>query len=100
MHHDDLMLRVTLYDDRAGRCDLCTVPIGRSAHVHHRLRRSAGGTDHLPNLALLHPACHEWVHAHPTEATACGLLIPRGTDPTRLPLITHRPDLAYRLDTY
>ncbi len=31
-------------------------------HVHHIIRRSAGGTDELSNLALLCAFCHEDCH--------------------------------------
>ena len=43
-------------------------------HVHHIRMRSLGGTDDEDNLACLCARHHDWVHLHPTEAEALGLL--------------------------
>ncbi|HEV8652828.1 MAG TPA: hypothetical protein VG276_26435 [Actinomycetes bacterium] len=69
------------------RCQLCTLgeyEEGRGRLVlHHKQAKSAGGTadptrDLPGNLVLLHDRqCHPWVHAHPREARALGLLASR-----------------------
>lgn len=41
---------------------------------HHLLRRSQGGSDDPSNLLLLCRAHHRWVHDHPAQARALGLL--------------------------
>lgn len=76
---------VTAVREREGnRCQLCTLEeydqgLGRFA-LHHVVAKGPGGTSDptkdLPsNLALLHDrVCHPWVHAHPREARAMGLL--------------------------
>jgi hypothetical protein len=46
--------------------------------VHHKLRRSQGGTHELDNLATLCAAHHRWVHEHPAQAYELGLLIRSG----------------------
>ena len=46
-----------------GKCQFCGGDfIGRSAHIHHIIPRSEGGTDRVSNLALLHKECHEKIH--------------------------------------
>lgn len=50
------------------------VCIGEAHHAHHVLPRSRGGPDTLENLVSLCGPCHVWVHGHPDEATALGLL--------------------------
>ncbi|HBO1629909.1 TPA: HNH endonuclease, partial [Pseudomonas aeruginosa] len=44
---------------------LCNQPITRETgwHDHHILYRSQGGGDSLENRVLLHPACHQQLHA-------------------------------------
>lgn len=56
---------------------VCT---GEAHHVHHRLRRSQGGTDDFANLLAVCPACHSWVHDHPADSYANGWLIRSGGD--------------------
>jgi len=77
---------------RAGfRCERCRTferPF-TPLECHHRLMRSQGGPDTLENLACLcgpNPrGCHGWVHAHPEEARALGLLIPSWEGPPAQP---------------
>lgn len=57
-----------------GFCE-CARDCSRNAHqIHHVTRRSQGGTNELGNLLHLSHDCHAWVHAHPREARALGLL--------------------------
>ena len=46
-------------------------------HIHHLLRRSAGGSHEPENLISLCAACHGWVHNHPAESRARGWLASR-----------------------
>lgn len=57
-----------------GRAGTCT---GRAEHRHHRLPRSAGGTDDRDNTLDLCSACHDLVHARPSLAYAHGWLLRR-----------------------
>ena len=56
---------VRLYEEQAGRCALCQQPLGEETgwHDHHIVYRSLGGPDTLANRVLLHPVCHNRVHA-------------------------------------
>ncbi len=56
---------------RNGMSFRCTNP---AVHVHHRVRRSQGGTNDLSNLVHLCHRCHEWVHANPEAAREEGLM--------------------------
>jgi len=54
------------------RSDRCPFP---AVEVHHRLRRSQGGTDTPDNLVALCATCHhERIHGHPEAAYAAGWL--------------------------
>lgn len=54
-----------LWQRQDGKCPSCrqriTAETGRN--VHHVVAKSQGGSDHLDNLALLHPNCHRQVHS-------------------------------------
>lgn len=50
------------------------VPCWGGLHLHHRLRRSQGGSDAPENLVTLCAAHHGWVHEHPEKARLAGLL--------------------------
>ena len=39
-------------------------------NVHHRVRRTQGGSDSLDNLELLHANCHEQWHSQEVETEA------------------------------
>jgi RNA-directed DNA polymerase len=45
-------------------CPRCkeTLFNGEELHVHHRIPRSQGGTNHYDNLVLLHLFCHQQGH--------------------------------------
>jgi 5-methylcytosine-specific restriction endonuclease McrA len=62
-----------------GRCERAGCARVATA-LHHRQSRARGGDDTADNLIHLCWSCHDWVHAHPTEAEAAGLLAPSGTD--------------------
>lgn len=40
----------------------------KAYHVHHKLRRSQGGTNDPDNLMALCSNCHQWVHEHPEQS--------------------------------
>lgn len=46
------------------KCQLCGKEFikGDTAHIHHIIQRSKGGTDKPNNLSLLHKKCHEKIH--------------------------------------
>lgn len=70
----------------AGRCEKCGHDLGNTMERHHRQRREVGG-DRLANLVALHPACHQWVHAHPEEARANGWIVSaHDPDPAAVPV--------------
>ncbi len=49
-----------------GLCPICLQKITRDTgwHLHHRIKRSKGGSDVLSNLELLHPNCHQQHHVN------------------------------------
>lgn len=61
-----------------GRCEADTpdCPPGphRADHHHHVVLRSRGGLDHRNNLLHVCFSAHDWIHAHPAEATERGLM--------------------------
>lgn len=61
---------VILYMSQDGRCALCdgVLTDETGSHNHHLVYRMHGGTDALSNRVLLHPHCHQQVHA-------CGLTV-------------------------
>ncbi|QLF94572.1 group II intron reverse transcriptase/maturase [Pseudomonas sp. ABC1] len=56
---------MSLYRSQNGLCLLCKQPITRETgwHDHHVIYRSQGGGDTLENRVLLHPGCHQQLHA-------------------------------------
>jgi 5-methylcytosine-specific restriction endonuclease McrA len=48
-------------------CQWCKVP-GGALDAHHRLPRSAGGSDQGRFLVSVHRLCHRAIHENPTEA--------------------------------
>jgi hypothetical protein len=59
------------------QCARCST--GNPSEWHHRRSRSVRDTHrHCPcNGVLLCKSCHDWVHAHPFEARALGLIVSR-----------------------
>jgi RNA-directed DNA polymerase len=55
----------SLYARQKGLCVLCKQLITKETgwHDHHIIYRSQGGRDSLENRVLLHPACHQQLHA-------------------------------------
>jgi len=60
-----------------GNCEarIAGVCTGRSSHVHHRLRKSQGGTDAPENLLDLCLACHGYIHSNPGWSYDEGFLL-------------------------
>lgn len=60
-----------LWKQQGGKCPHCGQPITTITgwHNHHRIWRSKGGSDAIPNRVLLHPTCHRQVH-HPDDSPA------------------------------
>jgi RNA-directed DNA polymerase len=54
-----------LWKEQQGRCPVCGQPLQEEEewHLHHRVRRSQGGSDGLDNLELLHANCHRQRHS-------------------------------------
>lgn len=68
------------------RCERCGDPLGNELERHHRQRREQGG-DRLANIVALHTRCHAYVHAHPEEAKAAGLIVSsHHPDPAEVPI--------------
>ena len=71
-----------------GRCEAAIpgVCLGAAASIHHRVKRSRGGTWAPSNL--LHVCgdgtigCHGWIEHHPKQARYEGLDLPAGADTT------------------
>jgi RNA-directed DNA polymerase len=54
-----------LWFDQNGRCPQCGEKITRETgwHLHHRVWMVNGGDDSMANLILMHPTCHQQLHA-------------------------------------
>src|SRR3990167_803576 len=54
-----------LFQSQKGLCVLCNQPITKETgwHDHHIIYRSQGGGDSLNKRVLLHPICHQQLHA-------------------------------------
>ena len=75
-----------------GRCDRCGNVITAGAHFHHRRPRGAGSTTRPEsaspaNCLLLHPACHDYIERHRTEAKEKGWLVNQHDDPRLMPVL-------------
>lgn len=70
-----------------GRCERCGAP---EYTVHHRRKRSQGGTWCPSNLLALHGSgttgCHGWVEANPAAAHALGFWLRAGQSPDTTPV--------------
>ena len=60
-----------LWKEQNGRCPICERPITRLTgwHNHHIVWRTKGGSDSSDNRVLLHPNCHNQVHAKGLSVT-------------------------------
>lgn len=65
------------------RCVRCGAPAA-TGHWHHRRSRSIrDDLTHSPaNGVWTCGVCHAWLHAHPFEARATGLIVSRYADPS------------------
>ena len=56
---------LSLWKSQDGICPVCKQKITKITgwHAHHIVWRVKGGSDHLDNQVLLHPACHSRVHS-------------------------------------
>jgi len=56
---------LNLWKEQEGRCARCRQLIGpeNDWHVHHKVWRSKGGNENMSNLQMLHPTCHQQLHA-------------------------------------
>lgn len=66
-------LRERVFERDGYVCRWCEVP-GGHLDPHHILPRGRGGLDSTANLVSLHRVCHRFVHEHPVEAKARGML--------------------------
>ncbi len=59
-----------LWNRQGGKCPECQGMITKKTgwHVHHVVWRVFGGSDALTNLQMLHPTCHERLHARARKA--------------------------------
>ena len=78
-----------------GYCELCGGHVGDHGEYHHRRNRGAGGSrdprlGQASNCALLHPACHQWVTDHTSEARDIGMYVSKfGTPPAEVPVFRY-----------
>ena len=63
LHGYDKLLRIWYKQD--GLCPNCDTKITKETgwHLHHRVRVVDGGDETMANLLLLHPTCHQQLHA-------------------------------------
>jgi hypothetical protein len=73
-YQDELWEVAPLVKARAdGICEVCHfAPI---EHLHHKLRRSQGGSNHISNLLGVCREDHEFIHSNPAYAYEKGWLI-------------------------
>lgn len=75
--------RYALYERQDGRCPHCDQEMALDdADVHHRKKKTQGGTNHPDNLLLLPRVCHTDVHLAGTRSYELGHLVYRGDDPS------------------
>ena len=57
---------INLWRDQGRRCPICRELITQESgwHVHHIIRRVDGGKDGSTNLIMVHPNCHNQIHAN------------------------------------
>jgi RNA-directed DNA polymerase len=69
-HGYDKLLRLWFNQD--GLCPQCGQKITRESgwNLHHRIRLVDGGDDSMANLILLHPTCHQQLHAQTDRQSA------------------------------
>ena len=70
----DWVCDATWVADSDGRLICGTELVHDGAHAHHVIPRGRGGTDDPANGRWLCGISHKFVHSHPLEATALGLM--------------------------
>ena len=85
-----LRLRNDLYERSSGHCEVAGEVLSHSFAVHHRKRRSQGGTDEITNLMIV---CHfhhnggtHSIHAQPAMSYQRGWLVHEPDDPAAVPM--------------
>ena len=63
---------LTIWFNQDGICPHCGEKITRETgwHLHHKVRVTDGGDETLANLTLLHPSCHDQLHAQTRKLKA------------------------------
>lgn len=83
----------------------CLRCLGEAHHVHHRLRKGAGGTlDEtikygLANCVSLCASCHREIHASPEISYSQGWLVRFSDDPEARPLLLANDTIVVYLKT-
>ena len=69
---------LTIWFNQDGICPHCGEKITRETgwHLHHKVRVTDGGDETLANLTLLHPSCHDQLHAQ-TRKLKASIAAPR-----------------------
>lgn len=76
-------VRQALLERQNGCCPHCDRPMRiEAAHVHHRLKRSQGGTNDMDNLLLVEATHHQDIHANVARSYELGHMVRRGDDPS------------------
>jgi 5-methylcytosine-specific restriction endonuclease McrA len=78
-------VRKIIADRSEGYCER-TFPEGwrcwqPASEIHHLLPTARGGQGEAENLIHLCPACHRWIHDHPTSAESQRLLLRKEARP-------------------
>ena len=101
-------VRPLIAERSQGACEHCgqTLPINAKGEpvfeLHHRLRRTQGGTDCPSNLLAVLSSHHTlWpksIHQEPAWSVENGWIVERGKDPARVPVMILGRDWLLRPD--
>lgn len=90
MPEPSVRIRGDLYERSSGHCEVAGEPLTHSFAVHHRKRRSQGGTNDLTNLMIV---CHfhhnggtQSIHAQPALSYRRGWLVHEADEPALVPM--------------
>ena len=77
-----------VYQRSGGLCEalITSKCNGQGEHKHHRKLRSRGGVDSTSCLVDICHHCHDWIHAHPKDATERGWMVNSWADPRDIPV--------------